>query len=56
MSKEEVEEVPCPACGGKGAFVVVNDLGYVEDWSVCQRCQGTGTILIRIKHQYEDDL
>jgi ribosomal protein S27AE len=45
----DVEEVPCPNCGGRGVFVMRDDNGVVYDFKICPRCQGARTILIKIK-------
>lgn len=51
----EVEEVPCPNCGGRGIKITYDDVERVEDWQICPRCHGVGTILIKIKKDQSYD-
>lgn len=55
MKAEELEEVPCPACNGRGVFVVRDDMGKIEDWKICYRCNGAKTIIVVIKRPYVEE-
>ena len=50
IAMDDVERIPCPACGGAGGgpFGRAGSAWDDEDW-VCPRCEGEGQIAVVVK-------
>lgn len=54
-----LDEVPCPRCGGAGGWSDEDDdyawIDVYDNWNICPRCQGAGTILVKIRKEKVED-